>query len=91
LHYLKAVNAVGSAADGKAVVAKMESMPTDDPLFGKGTIDANGRKRHPMYLYQVKVPAESKARWDDYKLVREIPADQAFMPVAQSDCPLLKK
>ena len=91
LHYLKAVAELKSATDGKAVVAKMEATPTDDPLFGKGTIDPNGRKRHPMYLYDVKKPEESKAKWDYYKLVREIPADQAFRAPADSDCPLIKK
>jgi len=91
LHYLKAVAELKSAKDGKAVVAKMEAMPTDDPLFGKGTIDANGRKRHSMYVYEVKTPAESKAKWDYYKLIREVPADQAFRAPADSGCPLIKK
>ena len=89
-HYLKAVAELGSEQDGKAVVDKMKALPTDDPCFGKGTIDPNGRKRHPMYLYQVKKPDESKYPWDYYKLVREIPADQAFMPAATSGCPLVK-
>lgn len=91
LHYLKAVAELKSTKDGKAVVAKMEAMPTDDPLFGKGTIDANGRKRHSMYVYEVKTPAESKAKWDYYKLIREVPADQAFRAPADSGCPLLQK
>src|ERR1035437_4835311 len=64
LHYLKAVEKVGSPADGRAVVAAMKAMPTDDPLFGKGTIREDGRKIHPMYLLQVKTPAESKSEWD---------------------------
>ena len=59
-HYLKAVAALKSAADGKAVVAEMKKMPTDDPLFGKGTIRADGRKIHPAYLFEVKTPDESK-------------------------------
>ena len=59
LHYLKAVDKVGGAVDGKAVVAAMKAMPTDDPLFGKGTIRADGRKLHPMYLLEVKKPDES--------------------------------
>src|SRR4029079_2298524 len=75
LHYLKAVQALKSKDDGKAVVEKMKALPTDDPLFGKGTIRADGRKIHPMYLYEVKKPADSKGPWDYYKLVREIPAD----------------
>ena len=59
-HYLKAVEALKSDADGKAVVAKMKEMPTDDKLFGKGSVRIDGRKIHPMYLFQVKTPAESK-------------------------------
>jgi branched-chain amino acid transport system substrate-binding protein len=91
MHYLKAVAELKSTKDGKAVVDKMKAMPTDDPLFGKGTIDPNGRKRHSMYVYEVKKPEESKAKWDYYKLVREVPADQAFRAPADSDCPLIKK
>jgi branched-chain amino acid transport system substrate-binding protein len=90
-HYLKAIAELKSAKDGKAVVAKMEAMPTDDPLFGKGTIDGNGRKRHSMYVYQVKTPAESKAKWDYYKLIREVPADQAFNAPGSTECSLTKK
>ena len=90
LHYLKAVAALKSAKDGKAVVAKMKELPTDDPLFGKGTIDLNGRKRHPMYVYEVKAPSESKAAWDYYKLIRMVPAEQAFRPAADSGCSLIK-
>src|SRR6059058_646278 len=90
-HYLKAVEALKSDADGKAVVAKMKEMPTDDKLFGKGTVRADGRKIHPMYLFEVKKPAESKAPWDYYKLRATIPADQAFRPLNQGGCPLVKK
>ncbi|MEZ4362445.1 MAG: ABC transporter substrate-binding protein [Kofleriaceae bacterium] len=90
LHYLKSVAEVGSAKDGKAVVAKMEATGTDDPLFGKGTIDGNGRKRHSMFVYEVKAPSESQGAWDFYKLVREVPAEQAFRAPADSACPLLK-
>jgi len=61
LHYLKAVEALKSDADGKAIVAKMKEMPTDDPLFGKGTVRADGRKIHPMYLFEVKNPRNRKA------------------------------
>ena len=60
-HYLKAVAALKSGADGKAVVAKMKELPTDDPLFGKGTIRPDGRKIHDAYLYEVKKPAEQQA------------------------------
>jgi branched-chain amino acid transport system substrate-binding protein len=90
LHYLKAVQKLKSDADGKAVVAKMKEMPTDDPIFGKGTIRVDGRKIHPMYLYEVKKPSESKKPWDYYKLIQEIPANDAFRPLAQSECPLAK-
>jgi len=90
LHYLKAVAELKSK-DPAAVMAKMKEMPTDDPLFGKGTIRADGRKLHPMYLYEVKKPAESKAKWDYYKQVAVIPADQAFRPLSESECSLVKK
>jgi branched-chain amino acid transport system substrate-binding protein len=89
LHYLKAVDKVGGTADGKAVVAAMKAMPTDDPLFGKGSIREDGRKLHPMYLFQVKSPAESKSDGDFYKLVATIPADQAFRPLREGGCPLV--
>jgi branched-chain amino acid transport system substrate-binding protein len=88
-HYLKAVAALKSDADGKAVVAKMKEMPTDDPLFGKGTIRADGRKIHPAYLFEVKKPGESKYPGDDYKLRATIPADEAFRPMKDDNCPLV--
>ncbi|MBK8007237.1 MAG: ABC transporter substrate-binding protein [Rhizobiales bacterium] len=88
-HYLKAVVALKSAADGKAVVAKMKEMPTKDVLFGEGSIRADGRKIHPMYLFEVKKPEESKAPWDYYKLRATIPADQAFRPMSEGKCPLV--
>jgi branched-chain amino acid transport system substrate-binding protein len=91
IHYLKAVQALKSDDDGKAVVEKMKATPTDDPLFGKGSIRPDGRTIHPMYLYEVKKPSESKGPWDYYKLVKEIPADQAFRPLAQGECPLVTK
>jgi branched-chain amino acid transport system substrate-binding protein len=90
LHYLKAVEALKSD-DGTKVIAKMKETPTDDPLFGKGTIRADGRKLHPMYLFEVKKPSESKAPWDYYKLRATIPVEQAFRPLDQGDCPLVKK
>lgn len=89
LHYLKAVTALKSSADGKAVVAKMKEMPTEDALFGKGTIQANGRKLHDAYLFEVKTPAESKHPGDFYKLRATIPANEAFRPVKDSGCPLV--
>jgi branched-chain amino acid transport system substrate-binding protein len=90
-HYLKAVDALGSPADGAAVVAKMKSLPTDDQAFGKGFVREDGRKIHPAYLLQVKTPAESKYPWDYAKVVATIPADEAFRPLSQSECPLVKK
>ncbi|HOW50237.1 MAG TPA: ABC transporter substrate-binding protein [Rubrivivax sp.] len=90
LHYLKAVQAINSD-DGTKVVAEMKKLPTDDPLFGKGSIRADGRKLHPAYLVEVKKPAESKAPWDLLKVVTTIPADQAFRPIDQGDCPLVAK
>ena len=89
LHYLKAVEALKSTADGKAIVAKMKEMPTDDPLFGKGMIRADGRHIHDMYLFEVKKPAESKYPWDYYKLRATIPADEAFRPLKDGGCPLV--
>jgi branched-chain amino acid transport system substrate-binding protein len=90
LHYLKAVDKVGGAQDGKAVVAAMKAMPTDDPLFGKGVIREDGRKIHPMYLMQVKTPEESKANWDFFKVVATIPAAEAFRPLDQGGCPFIQ-
>ena len=89
LHYLKAVEAA-KTDDGTKVVAKMKELPTDDPLFGKGTIRADGRKLHPAYLFEVKKPSESKGPYDYYKLRATIPADQAFRPLAEGGCPLVK-
>jgi len=89
LHYLKAVEALKSK-DSQQVMAKMKEMPTDDPLFGKGYIRADGRKIHDMYLFEVKKPEESKGAWDYYKLRATIPGDQAFRPLEGSPCPLVK-
>jgi branched-chain amino acid transport system substrate-binding protein len=89
-HYLKAVEALKSDADGGKTVAKMKEMPTDDPLFGKGTIRKDGRKIHPAYLFEVKKPSESKGAWDYYKVRATIPAEQAFRPMNDGECPLAK-
>lgn len=89
-HYLKAVAALKSAADGRAVVAKMKETPTDDPLFGKGVVRADGRKTHPVFLYEVKKPSESKGGWDYFKLLATIPAEEAYRPLSQGHCPLVK-
>jgi branched-chain amino acid transport system substrate-binding protein len=90
LHYLKAVDALRSD-DGTKVIAKMKEMPTDDPPFGKGTVRQDGRKIHAMYLFEVKKPSESKGPWDYYKVRATIPAAEAFRPVDQGNCPLVKK
>jgi branched-chain amino acid transport system substrate-binding protein len=89
LHYLKAVEAL-KGKDTAQVMAKMKEMPTDDPLFGKGTIRQDGRKIHDMYLFEVKKPAESMGPWDLYKQLATIPADQAFRPLNEGGCPLVK-
>ena len=89
LHYLKAVDA-GKTDDGTKVTQKMKDLPTDDVLFGKGSIRKDGRKLHPAYLFEVKKPAESKGPYDYYKLLATIPADQAFRPLSEGDCPLVK-
>jgi branched-chain amino acid transport system substrate-binding protein len=89
IHYLKAVAALKSATDGKAVVAQMKKMPTDDPLFGKGMVRADGRTIHPAYVFDVKTPEESKYPGDDYKLRATIPADEAFRPMKDDNCPML--
>jgi len=91
-HYLKALDALGgNPHDGVKVVEKMKSMPTEDELFGKGEIQPNGRTIHNAYLFEVKKPSESKGPWDFYKLVGTVPGDQAFTPLSESKCALLKK
>jgi branched-chain amino acid transport system substrate-binding protein len=92
LHYLKALDALGgNPHDGAKVVAKMKEIPTDDPLFGKGPLRADGRRIIPAYLFEVKKPEESKYPWDYYKLVATISPEDAAKPLSQSDCPLVKK
>ncbi|GLH81787.1 ABC transporter permease [Bradyrhizobium sp. SSBR45G] len=92
LHYLKALEALGgNPHDGAKVVAKMKEIPTDDPLFGKGPLRADGRRLIPAYLFEVKKPEESKYPWDYYKLVATIPAEDAAKPLEASECPLVKK
>ena len=92
LHYLKTLEAMGgNPHDGVKVVAKMKELPTDDILFGKGTIRIDGRKMLPAYLFEVKKPEESKYPWDYYKLVATIPAEEAARPLSESECPLVKK
>jgi branched-chain amino acid transport system substrate-binding protein len=90
IHYLKAVDKVGGATDGKAMVAAMKAMPTDDALFGKGYIRADGRKIHPLYLLEVKKPQDSTSKWDLLKVVATIPGEEAFRPEKDGGCPLSK-
>jgi branched-chain amino acid transport system substrate-binding protein len=91
IHYLRAIEALGSDADGKAVVEKMKELPTDDPLYGRGTVRADGRKIHDMYLFEVKKPGESTGPWDYYKLRATIPAAEAFRPLDQGGCELVRR
>jgi len=93
LHYLKAVADMGAAEakkSGAATVNRMKAMPTDDDAFGAGSIRADGRKIHPVYLFEVKKPGESKAPWDYYKLIATTPADQAFRPLNEGGCSLVR-
>ncbi len=89
LHTLKAIEQLGTSTDGAAVVAGMKVMPTDDPLFGQGTIRADGRKLHDMHLFQVKTPSESAEPWDYYKVLATIPAAEAFRPLEEGNCPMI--
>jgi branched-chain amino acid transport system substrate-binding protein len=91
IHYLRAVEALGSHNDGRAVIAKMKELPTDDKLLGKGSVRVDGRKIHPMYLFEVKTPEESKSEWDYYKLLATIPAEEAWRPLDQGGCSLAKQ
>jgi branched-chain amino acid transport system substrate-binding protein len=91
-HYLKAAAAMGAdkvTASGRSAIAHMQGMPTDDPLFGKGKVRVDGRVIHEMHLFEVKSPAQSKEAWDYYTHRRTIPADQAFRPLDQGNCPLV--
>jgi branched-chain amino acid transport system substrate-binding protein len=93
LHYLKVASAMGAAkakADGAATVAQMKATPTDDECFGKGSIRIDGRKIHPSYLFEVKKPSESKGAWDYYKQIGMTPADEAFRPLNEGGCPLVR-
>jgi len=92
LHYLKAMEALGgNPNDGAKVVAKMKELPTDDTLFGKGPLRADGRRLIPAYLFEVKKPEESKGPWDYYKQIATISAEDAAKPLEASECPLVKK
>ena len=89
LHYLKAVQAAGTD-DAKAVMAKMREIPINDVMTKNGKLREDGRVEREMYLFQVKKPEESKGPWDYYKLLAEVPADQAFRPLKDGGCPLGK-
>ncbi len=89
-HYLNAIQAAGTD-DTEAVMAKMRATPVNDFFAKNGRIREDGRMVHDMYLYEVKKPAESKGAWDYYKPVATIPAEQAFLPLSESKCPLAKK
>jgi branched-chain amino acid transport system substrate-binding protein len=93
LHYLRAVQAMGVAAakaSGTEVVNRMKAMPTEDDAFGPGTIRADGRKLCPSYLLEVKSPAESKRPWDYYKVLQTTPAEEAFRPITEGGCSLVR-
>ena len=93
LHYLKAVADMGVAAakkDGRAAIARMKAMPTDDDCFGPGTIREDGRALHPVYLFEAKKPAESKQSWDVAKVIATTPANEAWRPLNEGGCPLVK-
>ena len=94
LHFLKAVADMGVAAaksgGGTEIINRMKAMPTDDEAFGPGTIRVDGRRLIPSYLFEVKKPEESKGPWDYLKLVQTTPADEAFRPLADGGCPLVR-
>jgi branched-chain amino acid transport system substrate-binding protein len=90
IHYLKGV-AAEKGKDPAKVMAWMKANPTDDPLFGKGTVRQDGRKIHDAFLLEVKKPEESKAEWDLFKVLARVPADQVWRPLAEGKCPLVGK
>jgi len=91
LAYLKAVDKVGKADDGRAIIATMKASPAEDPVYGKVTIRPDGRAMHPVYLLQAKAPQESQEPWDYFKIVSTIPAERAFRPLEQGHCPLVSQ
>ena len=90
LHYLKAV-AAEKSKDAAKIMARMKATPTDDVLFGKGTIREDGRKIHDAFLLEVKKPEEAKGDWDVAKILAKVPADQVWRPLNEGNCPLVKK
>jgi len=91
LAYLKAVDKVGKADDGRAVIATMKASPAEDPVYGKVAIRPDGRAMHPVYLLQAKAPQDSKEPWDYFKIVSTIAAERAFRPLEQGHCPLVSQ
>ena len=89
-HFLRAADALGSSTDGRAIVAKMKALPTEDSIFGRGLIRADGRRVSPVYVFNVKSPAASRGRYDVYRLEREVPIEEAYRPVEQGRCPLVR-
>ena len=89
LHYLKAVAAAGTT-DGAKVAEQMRKLPIEDPIMHNASIRADGRVIHDMYLYEVKKPDEKTGEWDYSKLIATIPAAEAFSPLSESTCPLVK-
>jgi branched-chain amino acid transport system substrate-binding protein len=89
-HLIKAMAQIKSAADGKRLVDTMKAIPTDDVIFGKGSIREDGRKLHPTYLLSAKTPAESTGEWDCFKLVKTIPIEEAWRPLSEGGCPFVK-
>jgi branched-chain amino acid transport system substrate-binding protein len=89
-HFLKAVEAERGSADGRAIVARMKATPTEDPIFGRGLIRADGRRVTPVYVFQVKTPAESTSRYDVYRTPREVPIEEAYRPIDQGGCALVR-
>ena len=93
LHYLKTVAALGPAAskaDGRATIARMKSIEVDDDAFGKSRIREDGRNMVNAYLFEVKAPAESKGKWDYYRLLATTPGSEAFRPLSEGQCPMVK-
>ncbi len=93
LHYLKAVADMGvqaAKADGRAVIARMKAMPTDDDCFGPGRIREDGRALHPCYLLEAKKPSESRHSWDIAKVVAVTPMEEAFRPISEGNCPMIR-
>ncbi|MGD9615883.1 MAG: ABC transporter substrate-binding protein [Alphaproteobacteria bacterium] len=88
--YLEAIKEAGTD-DADKVMAALKAEPFDDPIFGRSTIRPDGRNVHDMYLFEVKKPEESKGPWDYYKFIRTIPGDEAFRPMSEGECPLVKK